>query len=191
MSAIAMVQGFTSRIAKAFWWLGVPAAGVAGVLLAEEYRPAVVEQAISTLWPTAPLLVELVASYPFTGVALTVMVVLAAVNHGRRTPRLRVESLLLPSYLAGLEACVRLSAFGRCGGVRGEATWAAMHAEVHVSAAASVIAVMIPAVVAAFTVRCFPVGVSGKSSLVSFLPVAAVSASVALIWVWNDLAWFG
>lgn len=180
------------RTARALWWAGVPVVVLGLFVLAD--RPllppflALGEVAVS-IWPVSPLAAELVAEYPFTVVATILAVALTAWSHRRRSKAMRPHSLLLPTYLAALEACTRQYWALSCGGLGG-ATLAEKHGRLHNAAIASLLATSAPLVIAAIVMRVARDGVSGTMPKPHWLAACAATASALLIWLMYDAIFF-
>lgn len=176
-----------SRAARGVWWCGVPLVLFIWVIGGHElYRGEFLYTVASALWKLSPLAAELVVEYPLSLLAMLLLASIALWSDHRRTPTVRLESLALPVFIGGLEACGRLSWFLACRG--GSApNLPALHNEVHLAASASLIAMTAPLLVGAILLRRSPRGVSGSVSRRSLLSAVAANVSIALIWFLYDL----
>lgn len=147
-------------------------------------------EAVAPLWRVSPLAAELLAFYPFTVAAAVLMVALTAWSHHRRSGAVRPQSLLLPTYLAALEACSTQYGALSCGGRLAAPTRAEMHSLLHQAAFATAVATIAPLVIAAILMRVAAGGVSGRMARLHWLSASAATASVLLIWLLYDALFF-
>lgn len=173
-------------IVRTIWWLGVPL-GLIGWLLAPResviyvsHHPFSIEA--NTLRTTLhPVVGELLAGYRVTAVALTVLAIVTTFSHVRRTRAVAVLSLLLPTYVAAIEACIHFIRFGRRHHFTSPPTIAELREQYLMAATASVLAVVISITAAVILFSWCRAGVAGDLSwrLLSALPPLA---SVMILW---------
>ncbi|HYO76484.1 MAG TPA: hypothetical protein VE010_08475 [Thermoanaerobaculia bacterium] len=176
-----------SRAARVLWWCGVPLVLFVCVIGGDElYRGEFLYAVANAVLKLSPLAAELVAEYPLSLLAMLLLASIAFWSHVRGTHTVRLESLALPVFIGGLEACGRLSWFLTCRG-GSMPSLAAMHNELHLAASASLIAMTAPLFIGAILLARWPRGVSGSLSRRTLLSVVAVNASIALIWFLYDL----
>jgi hypothetical protein len=183
------------RAVRMVWWLGAPILLVGWLLTPREsiiyvsQEPFSIE--INTLRPSLhPILGELLAQYRVTGLALIVMIMVTAVSHVRRTNAVRSLSLLLPTYVAAIEACAHFSWVGRRHSFTAMPTLQQLRRDFHAAAAASVVAVVATVIIAAVLARKCRAGVAGRLSSYAFGAVAPV-ASVVVLWSATERLFFG
>lgn len=182
------------RAARAVWWIGTPAI-LLGWLLAPpqsviyvSHEPFAIEA--NTLRTTLPAIAgELLAAYRVAAVAVALMVVVTALSHRRRTRAVRVSSLLLPAYIAAIEACLHFVWFNRRHSFTSPPTHEELHQQFHTAAIASVLAVALALGVAAVLVRCCPAALADRVSWQALSAVAPVAA-VVVLWVGADRLFF-
>jgi len=178
---------------RALWWAGVPVAVLGTLVLVDRSSlPPFLSlgEAAAAIWPISPLVAELVAEYPFTIVATALAAALALWSHRRRSAAMRPQSLLLPTYLAAFEACIREYWAPTCGGLGG-ATLQEIHGRLHDAALATLLATAAPLLIAAIVLRAARNGISGTMPTLHWLSACAAAASVMLIWLVYDLVFFG
>jgi hypothetical protein len=140
-------------IVRAIWWLGVPL-GLIGWLVAPResviyvsHHPLSIEA--NTLRTTLhPVVAELLAGYRVTAVALLIVTIVTTFSHARRTRAVGILSLLLPTHVAAIEACIHFSWFGRRHHFTSPPTLAELREQFLMAATASVPAVIVAATVA-------------------------------------------
>ncbi len=175
------------RAARAVWWCGLPLLLLASLFLWREiYAVDLLYDLANALWNASPPAAELVAHYPLWSVAMLILTGVTLWSHHRRSAAVRPESLALPTYVAGLEACARLSWFLTC---RGGAAISPeqLRDELHLAAAASLVTMTAPLFLGAMLMATCPKGLAGRLSRRSLLSVIAATASIALIWLLYDL----
>ena len=133
---------------------------------------------------------ELVAGYRGTAVALAVLIAAAVLSHHRRAASLRTSTLLLPVYVAGLEACIHLSWFGRRHHFTSARTLVEIRHDFQMATLASVIAVAAAVLIAALLLGFRRAGIAEPHSRRTLLPAAAVIASVLLLWLGSAQIFF-
>ncbi|HYH08141.1 MAG TPA: hypothetical protein VEK11_13880 [Thermoanaerobaculia bacterium] len=180
-----------ARAARAVWWAGLPVVVLGWMVLADDvllpFLP--LTEAAAAIWPVSPVAAELLAHYPFTIAATVLAITLAAWSHRRFSAAMSPQSLLLPTYLAGLEAGSWQYWALSCGGLGG-ATLRETHALLHTAAAASLIATGAPMLIAVVVMRAARHGVRGTMPRLHWLSACAATASAMLIWLMYDLLFF-
>lgn len=192
MSTLTRWSTLPMHAARALWWAGVPVVLVGSFLLGDPtlMPPFVLlRDASASVWPVSPLAAELLGRYPVTIVATVVAVALTAWSHSRKSGAVRPPTLLLPTYVAALEACHSAYWAASCPGLGGE-TIADNHALLHQAALATFLATAGPLVIAAVVVRLAPNGVAGTMTKMHWLSAFAATASVLLIWLAYDVVFF-
>jgi len=180
-----------ARAARALWWAGVPVFVLGWLMLPTLLRPSLLElgEGAEAIWRFSPVAAELLAHYPFTIAAAVLAIALAAWNHHRRTAAMSPPSLLLPTYLAALEAGTRQGWALACGGLGG-ATLRETHALLHLSAIATLVATAAPMLIAVVVMRAAPHGVRGTMPKRHWLSACAATTSAMLIWLMYDVLFF-
>ncbi|HEU4889599.1 MAG TPA: hypothetical protein VFV49_17065 [Thermoanaerobaculia bacterium] len=183
------------RTGRVIWWIGAPVV-LLGWLLAPRASVIYVSDVpfsieVNTLRTSLhPIIGELFGGYRVTAVALTLMVVVTTVSHVRRTRAVRILSLLLPAYVAGIEACMHFSWFGRRHHFTSPPTLLELHHDFRMAAVASVIAVAVTLVIAAALLKWCRSGVAGRISWRAWCAVAPLVA-VGILWFAADRIFFG
>jgi hypothetical protein len=182
------------RAARTIWWFGTPIVLLGWLLTPREsviyvsHEPFSIET--NTLRTTLhPVISELLAGYRVTGIALTLMVVITTLSHVRRTHGVRTLSLLLPTYVAAIEACVHFSWFGRRHYFTSAPSLQELRYDFQFTAAASVIAVAGSVIIAAVLAKWCREGVAGRFSWQVFCALAPL-ASVVALWSTTDRIFF-
>lgn len=173
---MSRIAAMTTRFGRALWWCGVPVFLTLWVLASQEaifLRPSV-------FVPSSPLAAEIVMEYSFALTALAIAVTLTIWSHLRGTRTVRAESFLIPTCIAGLEACMRLNWFATCRGMT--ASFSALHQELHVGVLASVLMMAAPLVAAELLARMCPAGIAGPMPRSYGLATIAAIASVVGVW---------
>ena len=183
------------RTGRVIWWIGVPVVMLGGLLAP---RGSIID--VSGLsfsievnpFGTGfhPILGELFAGYRITAVALTLLMVVTMISHFRRTGAIQTLSLLLPAYVAAIEACFHFSSFGRCHNFASQPTLTELHHNLHMAAIASVLAVAMALLIAVVLARWCPQGVAGRLSWRVLCAVAPLGA-VVMIWSAADRIFLG
>jgi hypothetical protein len=106
-----------ARAARAAWWCGLPLLFLAYVVLGPEfYQFEPLYGVANSVWPISPLAAELIAQYPLWMIAMLLVTAAMLWSHYRGAALVRIESLALPAYIGGIEACDRVVAFLGCRG---------------------------------------------------------------------------
>jgi hypothetical protein len=174
---------------RAIWWLGVPSIVVGWFLLSDRTigeRPDALYAVANAVWSWSPVAAMLVSEYTFTLLAIVIAIVVSVWSHRRRTGAVRLESLYLPTFVAGLEACVHLVWFGRCRGLSAPPSPMELHDELHVAVIASAIAMTVPLLIAFVLTKTQNAGVAGPWRKVMSVAAMATVASVLLLWAAFD-----
>jgi hypothetical protein len=191
MTAAAIWQ----PIVRTSWWLGVPI-GLLGWLIAPResviyvsHHPFSIEA--NPLRTTLhPVLGELLVGYRVTAVALGLMVIATVICQVRGTRAVGILSLLLPVYVAAVEACTHFSSFGRRHHFTSPPTLAELREHFLMAATASVIAVVVALATALILFGRCRAAVTREISwrlLAAFPPLA----SVVIIWGAAHRLFFG
>jgi hypothetical protein len=183
------------RAARTIWWLGAPIILLGWLLMPRQSTIYVTLEPFSiddnTLRTSLhPIVGELLASYRVTGLALIVMIVVTTLSHIRRTHAVRSLSLLLPTYVAAIEACVHFSWVGRRHSFGSAPTLQQLRHDFRFSAAASVIAVAATVIIAAVLARRCRAGLAGRLSW-SALGAVAPLVSIVTLWCTTERIFFG
>jgi hypothetical protein len=183
------------RAARTIWWLGVPIVLLGWLLMPREstiyvsLEPFSIE--INTLRTSLhPIAGELLAGYRVAALALIVMIVVTTLSHVRRTHAVRSLSLLLPTYVAAIEACVHFSWVGRRHSFTSAPTLEQLRHDFRLAAAASIIAVAATVIIAAVLATRCRAGVAGRLSWYALGAVAPLASIVAL-WCMTERIFFG
>jgi hypothetical protein len=176
-----------ARAARAAWWCGLPLLFVAYVVLGPDFYPFDPPYGVAhAVVPVSPVAAELIAEYPLWLIAMLLLTTTLLWSHYRRAALVRIESLALPAYIAGIEACDRVVMFLGCrGGVIPRR--AELQQELYVAAMATVITMTAPLLLGVLVKARLPHAVSGSFSRRTLLPVLAAIAAVALQWMMYDL----
>jgi hypothetical protein len=183
------------RTGRGIWWIGVPIV-MLGWLLAPRERVIYVSAApfsieVNTLGTAFhPILGEWFAGYRITAVALVLLVVVTMTSHFRRTGVVRTLSLLLPAYVAAIEACFHFSSFGTRHNYTSQPTLIELHHSLRMAAVASILAVAAALLVAAVVARWCRRGVADPLSWRLLCAVPPLG-SVVIIWSAADRIFFG
>jgi hypothetical protein len=176
-----------ARAARAAWWCGLPLLFVAYVVLGPEfYQFEPLYGVANRGWPVSPLAAELLAEYPLWIIAMLLLTVAMLWSHYRRAALVRIESLALPAYIGGIEACDRVVMILGCRG-GAVASRAELQQELYVAASAGLITMTAPLLLGAIVKARLRHAVSGSFSPRSLLPVLAAIAAVTLQWMMYDL----
>ena len=153
---------------------------------AEFYRFEPLYGVATAIVPVSPVAAELIAEYPLWMIAMLLLTASILWSHYRRAALIRIESLALPAYIAGIEACDRVVTFLGCrGGML--LSRAELQQELYAAATAALIAMTAPLLLGAIVKARLPRIVSGAFSRRSLLPVLAAITAVALQWTMYDL----
>ena len=176
-----------ARAARAAWWCGLPLLFVAyGVIGPESYQLEPLYRVVNAVLPISPLAAELIAEYPVWLIAMLLLTAAMLWSRYRRAALVRIESLALPAYIAGIEACDRVVTFLGCR-TGSMMTRAELQQELYVAATAGVVAMTAPLLLGAIVKATLPHTVAGSFSRRSLLPALAAIAAVTLQWMMYDL----
>jgi hypothetical protein len=176
-----------ARAARVAWWCGLPLLFLAYVVLGPEfYQFEPLYGVANSVWPVSPLAAELIAEYPLWMIAMLLLTAAMLWSHYRRAALVRIESLALPAYIGGIEACDRVVMFLGCRGGM-VVSRAELQQELYVGVLATAIVMTAPLLLGAAVRARLPHIVSGSFSRRSLLPVLAAIAAVALQWIMYDL----